>query len=874
MVLISRHSKLVLSILFAFSGGPFSAHAQPVGPVAVPAVKAPPRAAPVASDKAMAQLFENVAFWSQRGQPTIAVQELERVIALSPPDANTLALAARLNFQLDRFDAGEAYRLRLRQLAPNDPRLASLAAEQKRSPEGLRMLAEARKLSGLGRKEEAVQAYAAFTKGKVPDSLAIEYYLMLGTSSPEGFEVASKELPLVAARWPGDASFRLAYAQLLTFQDASRSAGIDQLRELTHVPIVAAGARVAWHDALLWQGADINTRDQIDVYLKENPTDPVLEAKRKEIQDSLPDEGLLDRMRAYEDGAAGRAEESEKGFLAALAYDPKDAESMIMLSIIRRKQKRLAESDKLIANAMEVAPDRHDEFVDTIGFDPKKLAMEQSAAGANMGASAKEIAAANAAIMAKYAKIQSLAHEQKYDEAEKLLQSVVGKTWRSADYLTLGFIQKGAGRLPDAEKSFRQALKADTKNADAMVALADVLAQSGTRDEIDGLYGRAREVYGKARNNAAVQAINRVQSEHLRGKAEFAEDQAVKLQMLRAALKIDPSNAWLRLDLARVLQTREATGEATQMMAQGVSGDRPSNDALLAAIIFAEQTENLPEADRLIARLPAADRTADMQEIQRRSAARAEVQQAVKNANAAAVRSALITMAGRPDPTGAWGNEIGRALIKRGDKSAVPDAVSAGFSSTAQPTVQQRLSYAGILLAAEQRDDATRMLDGLDQQNLSAAQQGSFEQLLNGIALQSAYQLSQRRQGKAAVASLKPRLAVEPRNVDLNLALSRVYQANGNTDQAVVIANGLLNENPNNLDIRLAAIDAAVSSGDSARAGILVADGLEKFPDEAQLYMRSGYLERARGNNARALADFKHASSLRQNQVKAHQDAR
>lgn len=852
-------------------GVPAPGQALKLGQTPAPApVSAMPAATPVAgispkpTTKAVAQLYENVAFWTQRGQPTIAVQDLERAIALAPPDADTLALAARLNFQLDRYEAADAYRLRLQKLSPNDPRLPALAAEQKRTPEELRILAEARKLVAEGKKEDAIKAYRQFFKNKVPDSLAIEYYTILGTTSPEGFKAATDELPRVAARWPGDASFRLANAQLLTFQESTRSTGIAQLAELTKVPIVAAGARVAWHDALLWQGADINSRDQIDLYLKENPSDPQLEAKRKEIQDSLPDEGLLARMRAYEDGAAGRKDEAEKGFLDALRINPDDAEAMIVLSIIRRDQKRLDESDKLIARAFDLAPDRKQEFIGTIGFDPETI--RSTAKNSATGVAAQN-ATSNRAVAAEYARVKTLVDQGKYDDAEKQLRRLVGRGWNGASYLSLGYIQKAAGKLPEAEQSFRSGLKSDPRSADNMLALADVLAKQNKPDEVDGLYQRARENFTKQRNKNGLQALNRAQSDRMRLQAQADQEPATAIATYRGALEIDPGNPWLRLDLARALQKQGNTAEASKLMAEATAGARPTTDALQAAIIFADQNGDLDETNRLIARLPASDRTAQMRDAQMRLSARAQVQQALAGGNAAGARDKLLALAAQPDPSGIWGGEIGRNLIKTRDRATLREAVAAGLAATPDPTSQQRLVYAGVLLDGEQTSDAAQMVASLDRGGLDAAQQRNLDQLLNGIALQQSDRLTQRGKGREALTYLEPRLTAQPNDTNLNLGLSRAYLTSGKSDEAVELTSTMLKAKPDDLTIRIASIDAAIAAGESGRAEELVARGIEMFPNDAQLYVRSANLKLVGGHKEQALVDFKKARDLRQKEL-------
>ncbi len=317
---------------------------------------APTRAADLAPQPAdarlLAQLFENVNFWSQKGQPETARSELDRVLVLAPRDPDALALAARIAFQLGQYDAGIRYRNQLKAVAPNDARLLALDAEQPLTAEETQQLDEARKLAVAGRNDEAIGAYRQLFQHGVPDSLAIEYYRLMGTSSSEAFRQALDGLNQAADRWPGDMSFRLAAAELKTYREGSRADGIEALRGLSHVPAVASGARVAWRQALLWEGADVKTRDQITAYLAENPTDPAIDAKIKEIQDSLPDDGVVARLRGHEANLAGHLDVAERAFAAALVFDPEDPEALAMMSVYRRLKGQSAEAEALVAHAL------------------------------------------------------------------------------------------------------------------------------------------------------------------------------------------------------------------------------------------------------------------------------------------------------------------------------------------------------------------------------------------------------------------------------------------------------------------------------------------------------------------------------------------
>ena len=518
------------------------------------------------------QLGNNALFWAQQGRAQISLHELDRLVDATQGNPDALALAALLAFQLQRFDRAERYRAMLRDTAPDDPRLATLNVERKLSDDDQKKLSEARTLATGDDKDAAIKIYTATFGGEVPDSIATEYYIVIGTSSPEGFNTASQGLLSVSARWPNNPLFKLAYAQLQTYQEDTRDQGIDLLRDLTSIPSVAMAAQHSWRSALLWLAGGRPALDQIDGYLSKYPSDSEIDAKRKDIQDKMPDKALLARLRAYEAKRAGRMAEAEADFVAALQQDPDDSESMIMLSNFRRSQNRVAEADKLVARAMELDPDRRDEFVTAIGFDPaSRKGASLNSASVKGGLSGRHPFAADAVaqrkIVAEYAQVGILNRAARYDEAERLLRNVVDGRWNAGLYLQLGFIQKDAGHLAEAEQSFRHAMTAEPTNGDATLALADLLAKLARFGEVDALYERVRLLYTNAHDTVGLQKLHRSQAEHLRAAVRADEDPVRKIDLYRVALAVDPGDPWLRLDLADSLRKQRRYGEARQIMA-------------------------------------------------------------------------------------------------------------------------------------------------------------------------------------------------------------------------------------------------------------------------------------------------------------------
>ena len=826
------------------------------GPAAAQAQPAPPGDAQPKT--ALQQLFENVNFWSEKGQPQMAMQELDRVLTLAPSDADSLATAARIAFQNGQYEAGTRYRQQLQKIAPSDPRLPSLAAERLLSAADLQTLSDARAAAVAGRKAEAVRAYRDIFHGSpTPDSLAVEYYLLLGTMSEVAYQQASQALAAVSARWPADPSFKLAYAQLETYNEGARADGIDALQQLTQVPAVASGARIAWRDALMWQGADPRTRDQVTAYLNANFPDPQLQAKLKEMNDELPDEGLLDRMRAYEAGAAGNRDAEEQGFLAALQHDPDDAEAMIMLSIIRRRQGRTGESDGLIARAMQTAPDRRDEFIKDIGFDPAVLAA-QAAAPPPI---AVQNAASGLAIRRAYQRVSTLTQQGEFAVAEAALRKLMGPHPAAGSYVQLGYIQLRAGRLADAEASFRRTLASSPRNPTALGGLAAVYARQGRDLEANAIYTRL------GRNPDAGDALQQ-RATALRAQAQASGDPVEKARLYREASAAAPSDPWIKLEFARFLFGHAQQADANGLMAGVAAGPKPPAEQVQAALIWAQEHDDPARVARLVADLPAKLRTPQVMDVAARSALALAIGRAQSAGSPAAVRAALIAAAAQPDPAGARVQAVAQALIRNGDKAAVRDAVRAGLSSTRPPTPMQRLLYAGALSAAGLEGDARALLRQVDAANLPPGQRTAYDSLADGLAIRRADRLDQEGRRADAYDALSPRLRADPDSVDVNLAVSRLYSSDGKPQQALRIAEAALARSPSDLDAMHATADAALQAGEVVRARDLAVAAIDSQPDDPRGYLIQADVARFRNQSGEALAALRKARALRQQQLR------
>lgn len=295
----------------------------------------------------------------------------------------------------------------------------------------------------------------------------------------------------------------------------------------------------------------------------------------------------------------------------------------------------------------------------------------------------------------------------------------------------------------------------------------------------------------------------------------------------------EPNAAAVALDLARALARDGRMDEARATIDEAL-GPSPSVAALKAAISFASETGDAAAAAALIARLPAAARTADMLALQRQADLQRQIAAAAALPRAEA-RQRLLALAAAPDRDGTRGAAIARALARLGDPAMPRAAVIAAAAATPGQGAAAKLRYAEALLDAGDTAAASEMLAGVDPAaGLSAAQRQTLARLQTALAAKP--------DDAQAVAS-------QPADAGAQAAL--------------------LQRDPGNLEARHAAIAAALQSGDRAAAQSLVSGGLALAPTDPVLWLQSAQLAQVEGDTPRALHDLRQARELRLQQLGA-----
>ncbi|MEA2738172.1 MAG: cellulose synthase operon protein, partial [Acetobacteraceae bacterium] len=727
------------------------------------------------SNPAAKVLMDQANYWFAQNKPQDAEHALDRLLRLDPDNSDALALLAQLESQQGDRSHAEATLAHLRAVQPNDPRIATVEQAIRAGNIDPAGLAEARRLASDGRNVEAVTRYQQLFRGATPPAmLAVEYYDTL-SGTEGGWDAARAGLARVVGVAPGDMRAQLAYAQLLTYRDKTRSEGAQRLALLAHAQETAAAAAKPWRQALEWMPVDTSSIQAYEAWLVDHPNDGDIGRRLEQARNppSAPiDEAAVKRKAGFTALDAGRLQDAETAFQTVLAKTPEDADALGGLGLVRLKQGNAAEARTLLARA--------------IAADPAHKARWM---GALQGASVGQ----------DFAAARTMMQRGQFDAAERQLHAIIASGGDTTGaQLMLADLLTRRGDLSGAETQYRAVLAHQPNNADALVGAAQVLNRQGRGTDAEAMLDRAQSA-GNGR------AVGRIRADALRQQAATAADPGAKEALLRAAVSADPGDPWTRLDLARVQLASGRKTEARQIMAEVTGGTNPGADALRAGAMFAVEDARPADAAALVNRLPAAARTADMRALLAQATRQNDIRGAISLAavSPAAAREKLLTLAAQPDPDGANGVAVGRAFLQMGNPAAAREALATAQAATRTPTPAQRIAYAGLLLQAGDERGAKILLQALTETSgLTPDQTSALNRLRAGSAIREADTLNGQHQQAAAYDVLAPALARQPDNPELNLAVARLYAAADQPRKALAINQAVLEREPSNLDAR------------------------------------------------------------------------
>ena len=781
--------------------------------------------APRAGESSLDALFSQATFWRANNRPDLARDALERVLAVEPDNARALRGMGELALAADDRDGARQWLDRLRERAPGSEDAARLQAALRREQISNGDLMEARALAKAGDAGAAVARYEALFDGAgPPPDLALEYYQTLAGVDARWRE-ARDGLEQVVRDNPGDPAARQALAEVLTYRQATRDQGIEQLaglwRDQERLQVIAP-----WRQALLWLPQEPASADALRDYLAVRPDDEVV---RERLDSVLSGSGGAAVADAYDALEAGRLSAARRGFQGVLEDDPDSAEAVAGLGLADLRQGRFGAAEQRLARAIRMAPDRRADWAPALE---------------------------DARFYGRLAEARALNEQQNYDQA---LQAVIplaragGRRGRDAALLQ-GDILLAQDRPQVAETVFRDLLESDDANSDARVGLVRALMAQERYDEANRIYAELpaeeRMRYGYVRDQ---------QSQVLRERAQALIDDGQVYAgeaLLHEAVAAAPRDPWARLALAKRMQARGQSGQAAAML-EPLEAPDAEPEALLAAAQFAADQGRWQHALDLLDRLPADARDSDSQALRRRvenGARMAELARVFDSGDRWRIQSELERLYAEPPETPAQTGQLANFLVERGESSLaltlVRKDLAKGLDRGAPKDFVPHALVLGRLGYDREAGELLRELERRAERRPGGA--GAFADARRTLSVAAVDHARQGGDFARAYDEAVMALSSDPDNEKLVLALGRVYQEGGLHREAATTYDWLLARPGPQLPARRAAVANALAMDDVERAEQLLEEAAPL--EDGELLLLAARTARRSGDSRSALA--------------------
>lgn len=793
-----------------------------------------------ADEPATRRLIEQALHWQKKGRDDLASGVWQKLLLADPLNGEALIELGNIEARAGRTQTAENFLNRAKAL-PNPPgRLGELetALAVSRSKPG--ELAAARKEAETGNSEQALTRYQSILGANVkPDGqLGLEYYQTLG-GTKGGWEEARRGLESLAQKNPGDDRYLLALARHLTYRDAPRREGIRQLASLANRSHHPDEVQKAWRQALAWLGAVPTDLALYSAYLRRFPADSAIRERMRQAEKSRvvyrPGPEQIARQTGFRMLNAGELVEAESKFTKILQKNPRDADALGGLGIVRMRQEKFAEALQLIEQAIRVG-----------------------------------------------------GRSSRWESAR-----------RSARYwldLQPVFEAQANGSLQGQEKAIRQAIRLDGDEPTAQVLLADLLSEQRKWQEAESIYrhvlkskpyhpgafrglmslmvdtGRGQEALAQIerldpRKIEAMGGLNQAKAATLVKIAETYEragDTENALIGLEDALLIDPSSPATRMALARLYQRLGEQGAANALLEdlQASHQDLPEVQEVRAALL-AEQGRWW-EALRALEQVPPSRRTPALVREQKRYWV-----------NVQAERARQFFAKGQQSEA--------QSIVSHAEQAAADDAGLQGVVASAWADIGQmpkamrllrqaasrgganvglRMQYAGMLLNMKLDVELLAVLRELaEMENLTAREQSDLNNIIVAYTLRQTDVLREAGRLAEAYDTLAPVLQ-QSSDSRLQMAMARIYNSSREPENALRIAEEVILREPEILEHRLFAANVALGARAYERASEHAEAALALAPDHPRVLATVGRVEKARGNLGRAMEYFQYAQAL------------
>ncbi len=696
-------------------------------------------------------------------------------------------------------------------------------------------LDRARRLARAGNAEEAVAAYRKAFRGIEPAGhLALEFYQTLAATE-QGWEPAREGLRRLVEEFPGQPLFEHAYARHLSYRESTRREAIRRLEKLVDDRTIGQQAAADLRQAVAWLQVSAADEKLLDRLAARWPDDKTIAGKRKSLRWRLhgPDDRDRALKKVYEALEQERLDEAEERLKKLYTKKGKDAEVEAAMGLLRLKQERFDEAVAHFERAIALDPAKRRQWGKTLD---------------------------SARYWSYIRRAERLKEQNNLKEAELVLRKALAiEPEEILPRIALADVLAKMGRPEKARELYEEVLRRDPGNVDARFGLVFVLVDLGERKKALEL---ANEITRQYPEKGV--AFAHIQAREFAEQALAATDDDIQLQArlkLEEMLAADPSNPWIRLDLARVYRLQGDVEEARSLL-DGLLVSHPDLPAALyARALLHEEEGQYSEGLRVLEKIPPEARSIDMRKLQNRLWVRVQTRRATLFAEQGQIDEARAILE-QVTPVAEQEREFIGPLAKAWFDIGEPRRALAILRRDDSGDVDLQFLYLTILLATGQEAEVELVMSRLEAQDLTPSQRQSLDEIYIGYAIRRANEAREAGDLARAYEYLAPLRARFPDDRDVTVALATLHAAAGDRRQAFELYLDVLEEAPDHLSALSGAVGIAMEVGDYDAALALAREGLEQNPERAEAHALMGRVQAALGDDGLAVHHFEKALAL------------
>ncbi len=746
------------------------------------------------------QLLVQGHYWVGQGQPDLAIAAWKKVLLTDP----------------NNDEASNA----LRELQDFHPSLIDRTK-----------LELARKLARQHKYSDALKMYKLAFSGGTPNSFyAAEYYETL-SGTRGGWKQAIEALDELVRKYPSNHHYRLVHARVQTYAESTRRQGIDTLEQMaTDDKLdqeIRDAATKAWRNALLWLPGISSDRERYERFLALHGSDSEIENRLANL-DKLGKHTSLQQGFDYLESAA--LDKADVIFSRLLQASPDNADAHAGLGITRMKRQRFSSAAEHLQKALEIDPEAHRELeplLQEAQFWVNYKAAEQA-----------------------YKRGHYHSALTRLGKAERIMPD------RIESLLLRAAIEARRGNIRAASRLYDQALERQPGNHIARHGLLQLLIQSGDEKAATALLKKHQLPEREFRR-----ARNQLQAERLRQQARLADDPRSAIIDLRQALELDPGNAWLRLDLARLLASQGQDDAATSLFDGYLQSFPNDSETRYAAAILYGEMDHPEKALQHLSAIPAANKSEAQLSFEQQLHARLQLKKAKRLISKGDYRAAaLIAESLRQSADNPMTRLLHAELLARlGEEKDARWQAQHAWQSVSDD-IGASLQYATVLLLIHDYQTLDELLTNLKHRpGLTPSDKTALSRLRLGLELELANNLRKSGDYNAAWEQLLPFLPEHADDAAVRSLLASIYHDAGNHELALRLYQEEVAHHPDNRDAWSGAVGAAMALDDNELAMTLLTQALEHHPDDPVLLVQRAQLNYLRGYRQAAITDLDQA---------------